>query len=105
VREARQRLLQRQRLLHKRGLRYVCNQLRQQGELVCQRLSATPLDERDVRWFFEALSTAAIDLSARTLAEADAQRATLFAARRQQLQHLRYAANRAERHKPKPSPN
>ncbi len=82
---------------YKSGLQYLCNHLRQQGEPVCQRLSAAPLDERVVRWFFEALSSAAIDLSARTLAEADAQRATLFAARRQQLQRLHYAANRAER--------
>jgi DNA invertase Pin-like site-specific DNA recombinase len=82
---------------YKSGLQYLCNHLRQQGEPICQRLSAAPLDERVVRWFFEALSSAAIDLSARTLAEADAQRATLFAARRQQLQRLHYAANRAER--------
>jgi recombinase len=83
---------------YKGGAQYLCNHLRQQhGEPVCQRLRASPIDECVVRWFFEALSSAAIDLSARTLAEADAQRATLFAARRQQLQRLRYAASRAER--------
>jgi DNA invertase Pin-like site-specific DNA recombinase len=83
---------------YKGGARYLCNYLRQQhGEPVCQWLSATPIDDQVVAWFFEALSGAAIDLSARTLAAADAQRATSFAARRQQLQRLRYAANRAER--------
>jgi DNA invertase Pin-like site-specific DNA recombinase len=83
---------------YKGGARYLCNYLRQQhGEPVCQWLPATPIDGQVVGWFFEALSNAAIDLSARTLAAADAQRATAFAARRQQLQRLRHAANRAER--------
>jgi DNA invertase Pin-like site-specific DNA recombinase len=83
---------------YKGGTQYLCNHLRQQhGEPVCQRLPAAPLDEQVVRWFFEALSPAAIDLSARSLTEADARRAGIFAARRQQLQRLRYAAGRAER--------
>lgn len=80
------------------GARYLCNHLRQQhGEPVCQRLPAPPIDEQVTRWFFEALAPASIDLSARTLAEADSRRTTIFATRRQQLQRLRYAANRAER--------
>jgi DNA invertase Pin-like site-specific DNA recombinase len=83
---------------YKAGTRYLCNHLRQQhGEPVCQWLPATPIDEQVVRWYFEALSSAAIDLSAQTLTEADARRAAIFAARRQQLQRLRYAASRAER--------
>ncbi len=83
---------------YKGGTQYLCNHLRQQhGEPVCQRLPAAPIDEQVVRWFFEALAPAAIDLSARTLAEADARRTAIFAARRQQLQRLRYAASRAER--------
>jgi DNA invertase Pin-like site-specific DNA recombinase len=83
---------------YKGGSQYLCNHLRQQhGEPVCQRLPATPIDEQVVRWFFEALSPAAIDLSAHTLAEVDARRVTVFAARRQQVQRLRYTANRAER--------
>jgi hypothetical protein len=83
---------------YKGGTQYLCNHLRQQhGEPVCQRLPAPPIDEQVGRWFFEALSAASIDLSARTLAEADAQREQLFAARRQQVQRLRSAAHRAER--------
>jgi DNA invertase Pin-like site-specific DNA recombinase len=83
---------------YKGGTQYLCNHLRQQhGEPVCQRLRAGPIDEQVVRWFFEALSPASIDLSARTLTEADARRTTILAARRQQLQRLRYVANRAER--------
>lgn len=83
---------------YKGGTQYLCNALRQQqGEPVCQRLRAEAIDEQVVRWFFEALSVAAIDLSARTLAEADTQREQLFAARRQQVERLRYTARRAER--------
>jgi DNA invertase Pin-like site-specific DNA recombinase len=83
---------------YKGGTQYLCNHLRQQhGEPVCQRLPATPIDEQVTRWFMEALAPAAIDLSAQTLAAADAQRATVLAARRQQLQRLRYTADRAER--------
>jgi DNA invertase Pin-like site-specific DNA recombinase len=83
---------------YKGGSQYLCNHLRQQhGEPVCQRLRAAPIDEQVVRWFFEALAPAAIDLSARTLMDADSRRTAIFAARRQQLQRLRYAASRAER--------
>lgn len=83
---------------YKGGTQYLCNHLRQQhGEPVCQRLPATPIDEQVTRWFMEALAPAAIDLSAQTLADADARRSTTLAARRQQLQRLRYTANRAER--------
>ena len=83
---------------YKGGTQYLCNHLRQQhGEPVCQRLRAAPIDEQVVRWFFEALSSASIDLSAQTLTEADSRRTAIFAARRQQLQRLRYAASRAER--------
>jgi DNA invertase Pin-like site-specific DNA recombinase len=83
---------------YKGGTQYLCNYLRQQhSEPVCQRLRAEPIDEQVVRWFFEALSVATIDLSARTLAEADARHEELFAARRQQVERLRYAARRAER--------
>ncbi len=83
---------------YKGGAQYLCNHLRQQhGEPVCQRLRSAPIDEQVVRWFFAALSAAAIDLSAQTLAAADARRTTIFAARRQQVQRLRYAAHRAER--------
>jgi DNA invertase Pin-like site-specific DNA recombinase len=83
---------------YKGGAQYVCDQLRQQqGEPVCQRLPGSPIDEQVVRWFFEALTPTAIDLSAQMLTEADSRRMAVHAAQRQQLQRLRYAASRAER--------
>jgi DNA invertase Pin-like site-specific DNA recombinase len=83
---------------YKGGTQYLCNHLRQQhGEPVCQRLRGAPIDEQVVRWFFEALSPASIDSSARTLTEADSRRTAILAARRQQVQRLRYAASRVER--------
>lgn len=83
---------------YKRRTAYLCNYLRQQhGEPVCQRLPGAPIDEQVLRWFFQALSPASIDLSARTLAEADSRHAAILAARRQPVQRLRYAASRAER--------
>jgi DNA invertase Pin-like site-specific DNA recombinase len=83
---------------YKGGAQYLCNHLRQQhGEPVCQRLRAAPIDEQVVRWFFEALSPASIDLSARALAETDSRRGAILASQRQQVQRLRYAAARAER--------
>jgi DNA invertase Pin-like site-specific DNA recombinase len=83
---------------YKGGTQYLCNHLRQQhGEPVCQRLRAAPIDEQVVRWFFEALSPASINLSVRTLTEADSRRTAILAAQRQQVQRLRYAASRAER--------
>ena len=86
------------RVQYKAGTYYLCNHFRQKyGESTCQRLPATPIDDQVVRWFFEALAPAAIDLSARTLKEADSQRTAMFAARRQQVQRLRHAATRAER--------
>jgi DNA invertase Pin-like site-specific DNA recombinase len=83
---------------YKGGAQYVCNHLRQQHrEPLCQLLRADPIDQQVVRWLFEALSTAEIDLSSRTLAEADKRRDAIFAARRQQVQRLGYAVRRTER--------
>lgn len=83
---------------YKGGAQYLCNHLRQQhGEPVCQRLRAAPIDEQVVRWFFEALAPASIDLSAQALAEIDSRRDAVLACQRQQVQRLRYAAALAER--------
>jgi DNA invertase Pin-like site-specific DNA recombinase len=83
---------------YKGGTRYLCNALRQQhGEPVCQYLPADPIDDQVVRWFFEALSVAEIDVAAGALAEADRQRDRLLATRRQEVQRLRYDARLAER--------
>jgi DNA invertase Pin-like site-specific DNA recombinase len=83
---------------YKRGTQYLCNYLRQQhGEPVCQRLPADPLDAQAVRWFFEALSAAEIDLAAGVLTEADQQRDRLLIARQQEVERLRYQTRLAER--------
>jgi len=83
---------------YKGGVQYLCNFLRQQqGEPVCQRLPADPLDTQAVRWFFEALSVAEIDLEASTLTDAERQRDRLLAARQQEVERLRYQARLSER--------
>jgi hypothetical protein len=80
------------------GVRYICNYLRRQcREPLCQRLLADPIDEQVVRWFFESLSVAEIDLSARALEEADRQRDTILSARRKEVERLRYQARLVER--------
>jgi hypothetical protein len=80
------------------GSQYLCNQLRQQqGEPVCQRLPAEAIDRQVVTWFFEALSPAEIDLSARLLEEADCRRDGVVTAWCQQVQRLQYQARLAER--------
>ena len=80
------------------GVRYICNYLRRQhGEPVCQQLLTDPLDERVVHWFFESLSVAQIDLSARALEEVDRKRDELLSARRREVERLRYQARLAER--------
>jgi len=85
-------------LQYKGGTQYLCNYLRQQhGEPVCQRLPADTIDDQVVRWFFEALSVAEIDLAAGALAEADRRRDELLSVRRQEVQRLRYQARLAQR--------
>jgi hypothetical protein len=80
------------------GVRYVCNYLRRQnGERLCQRLLADPIDHQVVRWFFESLSVADIDLSASALEEADRRRDAILSARRKEVERLRYQARLAER--------
>ncbi len=50
-----------------------------------------------VHWFFEALSAAEIDLSARVLTEGDRRRDQVLAARRQEVERLQYQARLADR--------
>jgi hypothetical protein len=51
---------------YKNGTQYLCNFFKLQGaEPLCQRLPADALDNQVVHWFFDALSVAEIDLSAR----------------------------------------
>ena len=82
---------------YKDGPLYLCSAAALAGLRRCQRLPAAAVDDQVVRWFFEALSVAEIDLSARLLAEADRKREQVLAARRQEVERLRYQANLADR--------
>lgn len=83
---------------YKGGTQYLCNHLRQQnGTPVCQRLRADPIDDQVVAWFFEALSVTDIDVAARVLGEADRKHEQVMAARRLEVDRLRYQAQLAER--------
>lgn len=78
--------------------RYTCPFLRNRGQGVgCPCAPAAPLDQQVLTWFWEALSVAEIDLSARILRDADRQRDALGAAQRQQVERLRHEAHLAER--------
>lgn len=80
------------------GTQYLCNYFKMQAkEPQCQRLPADVLDDQVVRWFFEALSAAEIDSSKRILAEGDRARDRVLAARRQEVERLRYQARLADR--------
>jgi DNA invertase Pin-like site-specific DNA recombinase len=83
---------------YKHGTQYLCNFFKlQAGECLCQRTPADALDDQVVRWFFEALSVAEIDLSARILADGDRTRDRVLAARRQEVERLQYQARLADR--------
>jgi DNA invertase Pin-like site-specific DNA recombinase len=80
------------------GVRYICNYLKQhQGDALCQRLLADPIDDQVVQWFFDALSVSEIDLSASVLQEVERKRDVLLSARRKEVERLRYQARLAER--------
>ena len=77
---------------YKGGTRYLCNALRQQyGVPVCQHLPADPIDAWVVESFFDALAPVELDLYGKAVA-ARRQEAGRSAARRQQLERLRYQA-------------
>jgi hypothetical protein len=83
---------------YKQGTEYLCNFFKMlAGEPLCQRVPANAVEDQVVRWFFEALSAAQIDLSARLLAEGDRTRDQVLAARRQEVERLRYQARLADR--------
>jgi len=83
---------------YKNATQYLCTFFKLQAcEPQCQRLPADILDDQVVRWFFEALSAAEIDLSARVLAEGDRTRDRVLAARRQEVERLQYQARLADR--------
>jgi len=83
---------------YKAGTQYLCNTLRQQcGVPVCQRLPADAIDDQVVAWFFESLSVAQINAAANVLQHTDRERDRVLAARRQEVDRLRYQAQLAER--------
>lgn len=83
---------------YKGGTQYLCNFFkRRQATSLCQRLPADTVDDQVVGWFFEALSVADIDLSARILAEGDRMRDRVLAARRHEVERLQYQARLTER--------
>lgn len=85
-------------LQYRGGTLYLCDYLHQQhNEPLCQRLPADPIDDQVVRWFFEALSVAEIDVARRVLQQADEERGRLLASRRQQVQRLQYQEQLAQR--------
>jgi DNA invertase Pin-like site-specific DNA recombinase len=85
-------------VLYKHGTQYLCNFFkRRAGECLCQRTPGDALEDQVVRWFFEALSVAEIDLSARILADGDRSRDRVLAARRQEVERLQYQARLADR--------
>jgi hypothetical protein len=85
-------------LRYGRATQYRCDYLWfRYGEPHCQRLPADRIDDQVVRWFFEALSVAEIDLSSRALETTDRTIDQLLAARKRELQRLQYQAKLAER--------
>jgi len=83
---------------YKNATHYLCVFFKLQAcEPQCQRLPADLVDDQVVRWFFEALAPAQIDLSARVLAEGDRTRDRVLAARRQEVERLQYQARLADR--------
>jgi len=78
--------------------RYNCVQRRMTaGDPICQFIWSDAIDPPVLQCFFEALSVAEIDLSARTLREADLRRDDLLKAETQQVERLRHAAHLADR--------
>ena len=78
--------------------RYNCIQrLVTAGDPLCQFIWSDTVDRPVLQAFFEALSVADIDLSARTLREPDLRRDDLLKAQMQQVERLRHAAHLADR--------
>lgn len=83
---------------YKGAPRYDCSHLASsEAAPVCQHVWSDQVDGHALRCFFEALSVAQIDLSARTLDESDQRRDQLLRAERQQVERLRHSAHLIER--------
>ena len=91
---------------YKGGTQYLCNHLKQQtGAPVCQRIPGDAVDDQVVAWFFETLSVAEIDIAADALHTRDAEHEKIVAARKQQVERLRYESQLAERQFTKSDPD
>ena len=83
---------------YKGGTQYLCNHLKQQtGAPVCQRIGGDAIDDTVVRWFFEALGVAEIDVAAAALQTSDAEHEQVVSAHEKQVERLRYESQLAER--------
>lgn len=91
---------------YKGGTQYICNQRKlQTGGSTCQRIPADPIDGQVVQWFFGVLSHSEIDVANEALAATDRDYEKLLAARRQQVERLRYESQLAERQFMKSDPD
>jgi DNA invertase Pin-like site-specific DNA recombinase len=83
---------------YKTGTKYLCNHLRQQHRVpVCQRIPGDPIDDYVVRLFFNAFSSAELDLHNKVVENARCERDDVLRSHQQQLDRLRYQARLAER--------
>jgi DNA invertase Pin-like site-specific DNA recombinase len=91
---------------YKGGTQYICNHRKlQTGGSVCQRIPADAIDDQVVQWFFGVLSQSQIDVASETLTATDQDYEKILAARRQQIERLRYEAQLAERQYMKSDPD
>jgi DNA invertase Pin-like site-specific DNA recombinase len=83
---------------YKPATKYLCNHLRQQYQVpVCQYIPADPVDDRVVQLFFDAFSSAELDLHDKVVENACRQRDEVLRSHQQQVERLRYQARLAER--------
>lgn len=83
---------------YKGQARYNCtHQVKAARSPVCQSIWSDAVDPTIQQAFFDALSVAEIDLSARTLSDADRHRDDVLRTQHQQVERLRHAAHLVER--------
>lgn len=83
---------------YKGGTRYICNYLRQKNQApVCQNLPADAIDQHVVGAFFEALAPAELNIYEAAMSRCQGQQDHLDAARKGELERLRYEADLARR--------
>lgn len=83
---------------YKGGTRYICNYLRQKNQApVCQNLPADAIDQHVVGAFFEALAPAELNIYEAAMSRRQGQQDHLDAARKRELERLRYEVDLARR--------